>query len=75
MVTTIVKGLEKEKELRFPKLMKLIHGERIVLFVNRTTGTCVSDSKNLKDVGEYCDTYYPHYYKDFNEELTLKNKQ
>ena len=75
MVTVEVKNSEEVKELDFPKLMKLNNSTKIVLFINETTGTCVRDCLNPKDVGEYCDEYIPSYYADFKGELTLKNKQ
>ena len=75
MVTIEVKNLKEVKELEFPKLMKLKNSTRVVLFIDETTGTCVSDYINPGDVGEYCDEYNPSYYADFKGELTLKNKQ
>ena len=75
MITTTVKGVEENKELEFPKLMKLNGSTRIVLFINETTGTCVMDCTDPKDIGEYCDKYNLSYYADFKGELTLTNKQ
>ena len=74
MITTTVKGLEEVKELEFPKLMKGSSGV-VVLFSSPEKGIVIIGTKCDYIAGEYGYNFTMSNFKDFNEEITLKNKQ
>ena len=74
MITTTVKGVEEVKELEFPKLMIGNITGVVVLFIRPTEGTVIVPGGSY-DAGQYEDEFIMSKFKDFNEELTLKNKQ
>ena len=74
MIKTTIKGLEEVKELEFPKLMKSTQGILLVLFTGQKEGIVLlgDDDWNL---GHNSSSWNMGSFIDFNEELTLKNKQ
>tara|TARA_R110002153_G_scaffold13130_4_gene49073 strand:+ start:607 stop:834 length:228 start_codon:yes stop_codon:yes gene_type:complete len=75
MVTVEVKNLEEVKQLEFPKLMKGITGV-VVWFSVPGEGTVIIGTKGAcYTAGDYECDFVMSNFKDFNEELTLKNKQ
>ena len=74
MVTVEVKNSEEVKELEFPKLMKGSSGV-VVLFSSPEKGTVIIGTKCGYIAGGYESGFIMSHFKDFNEELTLKNKQ
>ena len=75
MVTVEVKNSEEVKELDFPKLMKGTSTGVVVLFRIRGEGTILIRGRSNYNVGDNEGGFTMSYFKDFNEELTLKNKQ
>mgnify|MGYP003649471049 CR=1 FL=1 len=73
MVTVTIK--EKLKELKFPKLMKGTESSAVVLFTESKKGTVLSMGRSDNNVGWYYSNWQMDFFKDFKEELTLKNKQ
>ena len=71
MITAEVKE-SKEVRTEFPKLMKSITTNTIVLFVDENSGTVVLDNSGY-ELGNYLDGWVSSNFKDFNGELTLKN--
>ena len=75
MVTVEVKNSEEVKELEFPKLMKGSSGV-VVWFRIPEEGTIIIGTKcSYYCAGDYQNNFVMSHFKDFNEELTLKNKQ
>ena len=74
MITTTIKGLEKDKELEFPKLMKSTQGILLVLFTEQKKGTVLLGD-DVWSLGHNSTGWHMGSFIDFNEELTLKNKQ
>ena len=75
MVTVEVKNSEEVKELEFPKLMKSSNTGIIVLFTDVDSGTTIFTGDDVWGVGHTSSNWNESHFKDFNEELTLKNKQ
>ena len=73
MITATIKGLEKDKELEFPKLMKGKITGVVVLFLKPTEGTVIIEGGTY-NIGEHQDEFIMSKFEDFKEELTLKNK-
>ena len=74
MVTVEVKNSEEVKELDFPKLMKGSSGV-VVWFRSHGEGTVIIGTKCGYIAGDYEGDFSMTTFKDFNEELILKNKQ
>ena len=71
MITTEIKE-SKVTETKFPKLMKSINSNLIVMFQGLKVGIAlVGDCAN--DAGEYSTDWAMKYFEDFNDELILKN--
>ena len=74
ITTTVIK--EEVKELEFPKLMIGSITGVVVLFIRPLKGTVIIGTKGAcYTAGDYECDFVMSNFKDFNEELTLKNKQ
>ena len=75
MVTVEIKNSEEVKELGFPKLMIGSVTGVVVWFSVPGEGTILIGKEGNYTAGEYECEFVMSNFTDFNEELTLKNKQ
>jgi len=72
---------EENKELDFPRLMRNINDDYIVLFLNKSEGIIISNSStasinyigNSLIVGDCTDSWEINNFTDFNGEVILSN--
>ena len=74
MITTTVKGVEENKELDFPRLMKGKITGIVVLFIKPRKGTVIINGGSY-DVGQYEDEFIMSKFEDFKQKLTLTNNK
>ena len=75
MITVEVKNSEEVKELEFPKLMIGSATGVVVWFSVPREGVILIRGESNYNVGYSECGFTMSYFKDFNEELTIKNKQ
>lgn len=74
MIKTKIKIKIKDKDVDYPKLMKSKHNSCVVLFTDYFSGTVVVSSKD-EMIGEYSRNWDRNSFEDFNEKITLENKE
>lgn len=69
-----IKEIQKEEKKEYPKLMKAILMDNIVvLFTDKRTGFVVHDPKNLHEVGDYSLSWNHNEFQPFDGQIILSN--